>query len=176
MKDIVPTLIITGPVGVGKTSTARAVADRLRATGVPYAMLDLDAIVECYPAPPDDPFNFRLAMRNLAALWHNFQEAGARYLILNWVIESRDELAAYNRAMPDSEIKVVRLRAPITTIHARVRQRAGDDADISWDLARSRQLAEEMDAAKVEDILVETEERSADQVAEEILKILGWPS
>lgn len=172
--NVVPTVIVTGPVGVGKTSTARAIADRLRAAGVPHAMIDLDAIVECYPAPPDDPFNFRLAMRNLAVLWRNFHDAGARYLVLNWVVEARDELDGYRDAVPGADIRVARLRAPLTTIHARIRQRAGG-GDVTWELNRARQLAEEMDETALEDLCVETEGRDADAVARVILGALGWP-
>lgn len=173
-ENSVPTVIVTGPVGVGKTSTARAIADRLRAAGVPHAMIDLDAIVECYPAPQDDPFNFRLAMKNLAALWSNFHAAGARYLVLNWVVEARDELEAYRDAVPGAEIRVARLRAPQSTIRARIHRRAGDE-DVTWELNRARQLAQEMDETALEDLLVETDGRAADEVARTILDVLAWP-
>lgn len=167
--SVVPTLLITGPIGAGKTSVAAAVAERLRSEGVPYAMVDLDAIVECYPAPPDDPFNFRLAMANLASLWHNFQAAGARCLVLNWVVESRAELAAYRRAIPGARITVVRLRAPVEELHRRINRR-GTDSDLAWSLARARQLAEEMDATALEDLLIETSGKTVEEIAEEILR------
>ncbi len=168
-----PAILITGPVGVGKTSVAWGVADQLRARKMPYAMLDLDAVMECYPAPPDDPYNFRLVLRNLAALWPNYREAGATRLVLNWVVESRSELADYERSLPDVAFTIVRLRASVETIQARLRQRAAD-FDLEWALARGKQLAEEMDAAHVEDVLVDTEGKTVDQVAEEILRLVGW--
>jgi predicted kinase len=168
-------MLVTGPIGVGKTAVAYAIAGRLRAARIPYALIDLDAIVECYPAPPDDPFNFRLAMRNLAALWRNYRDAGARYLVLDWVVEARSELEEYRKAIPGAQITVVRLRAPIEVLDQRIGQRAGE-TDREWELARARQLSREMDATKVEDLLVDTECRSADEVADEIIARLGWPA
>lgn len=35
-------LLITGPVGVGKTTVAEAVGDVLATAGVPHAVIDLD--------------------------------------------------------------------------------------------------------------------------------------
>src|SRR5262249_37183175 len=154
---------------------AYAIAGRLRAAQLPSALIDLDTIVECYPAPPDDPFNFRLAMRNLAALWRNYREDGARYLILDWVVAARSEHAGYCNAVQGAEVTVVRLRAPIEVRDQRIGQRAGD-TDREWELARTRQLSREMDATKVEDLLVETGGRSAEEVADEIIARLGWPT
>jgi adenylylsulfate kinase-like enzyme len=164
----VPVLIITGPIGAGKTAVSHAVADRLRAAGIPHAMLDIDAIAECYPHPPDDRWNFRLVMKNLAALWRNFREAGATWLILNWVVESKDELEAYREAIPSAELIVVRLRAPVAVLEERVRRRA-TDSDLAWEIARSRELAEQMDATNLQDVLIETDGRSVAEVAEEIV-------
>jgi adenylylsulfate kinase len=173
--ETVPTVLVTGPIGVGKTTVAYAIAGRLRAARIPSALIDLDAIVQCYPAPPDDPFNFRLAMRNLAALWRNCRDAGARYLVLDWVVEARSELEEYCKAIPGAHITVVRLRAPIEVLDQRIGLRAGD-SDREWELARTRQLSQEMDITKVEDLLVETEGRSAEEVADGIIARLGWPA
>jgi putative protein kinase ArgK-like GTPase of G3E family len=63
-----PFLIVTGPMGVGKSTVAEAVSDALRTAGVPHALVDLDAFTGCYPPPPDDPYRQRLALRNLAAV------------------------------------------------------------------------------------------------------------
>ncbi|MGI9093766.1 MAG: hypothetical protein ACR2FF_10120 [Mycobacteriales bacterium] len=44
-------LLVTGVVGVGKTSVGAAIADRLDDAGIPGAFVDLDAIRRCWPAP-----------------------------------------------------------------------------------------------------------------------------
>jgi Ni2+-binding GTPase involved in maturation of urease and hydrogenase len=40
----VPVLVVTGPVGVGKTSVAEEIFDQLAARDVPHAVVDLDAL------------------------------------------------------------------------------------------------------------------------------------
>lgn len=57
----VPVLIITGPEGVGKTTTALVAGDLLGEAGIPYGVVDLDGLTLCYPPPADDPFNSRAA-------------------------------------------------------------------------------------------------------------------
>src|SRR5207237_9165239 len=65
----VPVLLITGPLGVGKTTILDAVADRLRAAGAPFAAVDLDALAWAYPpATGDDPYRSPLMFRKLASV------------------------------------------------------------------------------------------------------------
>ncbi len=54
----VPTLVLTGPVGVGKTVVAWEVAEILEERGVSFGCFDPDAI-HFRPRPPDDPFGER---------------------------------------------------------------------------------------------------------------------
>jgi molybdopterin-guanine dinucleotide biosynthesis protein len=65
----VPVLLITGPVGAGKTSVLAEVTELLEAAAVPFAVVDLDSLPCCYPAPPeDDRFRSGLTFTNLAHL------------------------------------------------------------------------------------------------------------
>jgi adenylylsulfate kinase len=172
--DSIPVLVITGPVGVGKTTVASGVSELLEAAEVPHAMVDIDALRWSYPSPPDDRFRAGLAMKNLAAVWPNFREAGARCLILADVVESRAELDQYRQAVPGADILVVRLRAAPDTLIERVKLRelgAGRD----WHLARAVELQAQMDHDQVEDILVETDGRPVADIAQETLKRSGWP-
>src|SRR5579883_1981374 len=89
MVERVPTLAITGPVGVGKTSVGSEVSELLEEAGVAHAFVDIDALRWCYPGTPGDRFRVALAMRNLAAIWPNFRAAGAERLILAEVLEER---------------------------------------------------------------------------------------
>ncbi len=161
----VPTLLITGPVGVGKTAVAGEVSRLLERSGVPHAMVDVDALSQCFP---------RLALRNLAAVWSNCRAAGARRLILARVIESRADLGGYRSAVPGARIVVCRLRAPARTLASRIRRRE-PGAGRAWHLARARELAPLMERAAVEDFVVETAGRSLTVVARDVLGRAGWP-
>lgn len=169
----VPVMVITGPVGVGKSSVAAEVSELLDRAGVPHALVDVDALRWCYPRPPDDPFRVELAMRNLGAIWPNFVQAGARRLILVDVIERRTDLHRVADAVPGAEFCVVRLRARPETLRTRVEVR---EAGLGRErmLRRALELAAQMDRHPVEDLLIETDEREIPAVALEVLSRTSW--
>ena len=173
MANGIPVLLITGPVGVGKTTVAFAVSDLLKDTAAAHALVDVDSLRWCYPAPPGDRFNVALGMRNLAAVWANFRAAGAERLILADVLESREQLARYREAVPGAAIQVVRLRATLETLNDRVRRRE-TGAALAWYLHRTAELAAQMERDRLEDIAVDTDGRPAVEVAREVLARCGW--
>ena len=170
---MLPVLIVTGPVGAGKSSVTVAIADQLGAANRPHAIIDMDAMRSCYPSPPDDPFHTALGYRNAAALAANFRAAGAERLIVPDVIETRADLASYQTAIPDAQITLVRLTAPVTTLHARLRKRQ-TDASLDWYLHRAGELQTLMDERRLENLLIDTEGKSIEAVAREILAKIGW--
>jgi chloramphenicol 3-O-phosphotransferase len=133
----------------------------------------LNALAWCFPPPAGDRFQQRLALRNLKAVWSNARVAGATHLILARVVESRAEIEDYRRAIPGAEIQLVRLRAELTTLRERIKQRRGEQ-DQFWHLARAAELAPVMDESCVEDHLVDTDGRSPAEIAAEILVKCGW--
>lgn len=169
----IPTLLITGPVGVGKTTVAVEVSELLEKRNVPHAVIDLDSLSWSYPPPPDDRFRNRLTLRNLAAIWPNYSAAGTERLVLARVIESRSELDPLRAAVPGAEIQVVRLRASPSVLQERVRRRElGSGRD--WHVRRPVELAQTMDHQGVEDYVVETDGQSVAEVAARILEVVGW--
>jgi adenylate kinase len=169
----VPVLLITGPVGVGKTAVLNEAAEILRTTEVRFTAVDLDALSYTFPAPRDDRFRSELTFRNLAALWRNARAAGSERLVLARVIEARAEVTRYGRAIPGADITVVRLRAPIRTLQRRARERE-IGLGRAWSVKRAAELARIMDRARPEDILVETDRRTVGAIAREILDRVGW--
>src|SRR5215472_18855149 len=63
----VPVLLVTGPVGVGKTVVTGEAARLLSEAGIPHAMADLAVIGACWPPPADDRWNEELIHANLGA-------------------------------------------------------------------------------------------------------------
>lgn len=172
-EQTIPLLIITGPVGVGKTTVAYEVSRLLETAKVPHACIDMDTLRSCYPAPAGDRFNVALGLRNLAAVWANCRATGAAYLIVADVIESRDALQGYREAVPGAAISVVRLRATLGTLTGRVTQReVGSGHD--WHLHRSAELAAQMDRDQVEDVVVDTDGRTVAAIAREVAELSSW--
>lgn len=172
----VPTIIVTGPVGVGKTTVAEEMGLLLLAAKLPHATVDFDQLTACFPRPADDdPWGTKLGLMNLAGLWKNYQGSGARRLLIARVIESRSELDGYREAVPGADILLVRLRAAPETLQARVRHR-GQGVGMEWHLNRAIELAAQMDAQHLEDVLVDTDGRDPTTIARETLHRAGWLS
>jgi predicted kinase len=168
----VPVLVITGPVGVGKSTIAAEAAWLLRRAEVPHALVDLDRIEQCWPVPADDPWNERVSHRNLACMWANFRQAGADRLIFVRVLETRSLLRRVTKAVPGAQIAVVRLWAPVAVLQERIRAREAGDPD--WFLGAATATAGVFERAQVEDHLVDNANRPVTVVAEEVLHRVGW--
>jgi adenylylsulfate kinase-like enzyme len=167
-------LLITGTVGSGKTSTADALGDLLTGAGVRNAVIDLDWLCRSWPTPPGDPFNFAMTLRNLRDVARNYLEAGASRLVLAGVVESRAERRRYEETV-GAELTVCRIRVALPTVHRRLaRRHEGDDADLRWHVERSGELDPILEAAKVEDVVVEAADRPVTAVAAAVLDAVGW--
>lgn len=169
----VPTILVTGPVGSGKSTVATEIGRVLEKLDIPHAVVDFDQLTESRPRPADDRFGTRVGLTNLAAVWKNYADAGAERLVIARVIESKDDLAGFRQAVPGADISVVRLRASVATLQARIRHRE-TGGGLNWHLDRAGELAELMDSAHLEDVLVETEGRDPQTIAREIVARVGW--
>lgn len=171
MSSPVPVLLITGPVGVGKTSTAGAVSSLLSEVGILHAWVDLPQISHAFPERDADPWNEQLAHRNLACMWQNFRAVGVERLIVTRVLESRSLVRRIEEAVPNAQVVVVRLRAPLKIIQARIRAR---DREPEWFLEAAEHLVPAMDEHAVEDYLIDNTASSVDETAREVLSTVAW--
>jgi len=135
----VPMLVLTGPVGVGKTTVAQAISDLLSEHGLAHAVVDQDWLRSCLPGPPHDPFQMALGLKNLAAVWANYRAAGAERLIIADVVETQSDRAHYQTAVPGADLTVVRLHATLPTLHARLARRDAG-ASLVWHQQRAAEL------------------------------------
>ena len=186
-------LWLCGPAAVGKSTVGWQVYQQARQAGVNAAFVDLDQIGFHRPVSagdPGDPGGHRLKAANLAAVWHAFRAGGARCLVAVGPLDRPEDVAAYNAALPAATITLCRLHASGQVLADRVARRgrgetpawglAGDDL-VGQPPARLREIADRA-AQIVEalagfgDLVVETSDRPADEIATEILVRTGWPS
>jgi adenylylsulfate kinase len=162
-------LLVTGTVGVGKTSVASVVGGLLSEARVPNAVIDLDALRHAWPAPPDDPFNLALELRNLRSVAANYLAAGCERLVLAGVVENVADRERYRSAV-GVPLTVARLSADLVEVARRLRGRHLDDeSGLDWHLNRSGELDAILDAAGVADFSVSTDSRTVSEVAGEVL-------
>ena len=172
MSATVPTLLISGSMGAGKTTVLSEASDLLVEAGLAHAAIDLDWLSIMHPS--EGEHGERLMFANLAAVWPNCAAAGAERLLIARVVENRSELQRYREAVPGAEPVVCRLTASIDTMQRRVRVR--DIGMIQAQLiARSATLADILERAGAEDFTVDNGEgRSITHVAREVLSLAGW--
>ncbi|MEU8757978.1 hypothetical protein [Streptomyces sp. NPDC048659] len=169
-------MLITGTVGVGKTTTAELVGDLLVDAGVPHAVLDLDGLCRAWPAPDDDPFQHRLLLANLQAVTLNLRAAGARHLVLAGVAETSGERQAIQEALR-MPLRVCRLTADLDILHTRLRHRHESDHDLAslpWHLTRAEELDLVLEQAALADATIDTTRLSPAAVAAAVLDTTGW--
>jgi cytidylate kinase len=165
-------LVIAGPAGVGKTSTANEVSQQLRAAGVKHAVVDTDALDDVYPIPAEQ---WRTTERNLAAVWRTYTELGIDRLIITGVHVHRDaELAWIKRATAAQTLTLVRLTACDATLMERVRKRE-IGSRLESQLRRTLEQTRRLDAeGGGEAHVIDTDGLSVAATAARIAGLAGW--
>ena len=172
-KTAVPLLILSGPVGVGKTTIGQEVSSLLSADNVAHTFIDLDALTQTFPRPPDDPYGDRLALSNLRQVWANSLAAGSGNLIVARVVETRSAVDRIQDAVPHSSPKVCQLRASRNALGERVRRRELGSAR-DWHEIRALELYPNLAKDGPCDFVVETEGRLPPNIAREIVAQVTW--
>ncbi len=168
----VPTLLISGTVGSGKTTITTEISDILTDREVPHAAVDLDALV--WQWPPTSKWNNDLLFANLAALWPNYRAHGAERLVLAHVLEDPTDLHRYHAAIPGAAITICRLVSPHERRTERLRRRMQPGPSLDWHLNRTGELEANLAALALEDFTVTNDDRPVRDVALEVLSRAGW--
>jgi hypothetical protein len=106
-------------------------------------------------------------------VWANFRAAGARRLVIAGVVERREDLAAYQQAVPGARIRLCELRASEQTRVARLRARELG-IGLEWHVRRTTELQTILDGTALCDFVVSNEGRNVRDVALEVLIRAGW--
>lgn len=171
-------LVICGPAGVGKSSTAYEIARLLAERNVSHALIDSDELDRVHPWPPEGQEPSELARRNLTALWANFAALGHTRLLITGVFTTlSSELPWISDAVPNADITPVRLIADLPTLKARIyRREIGSGADDQ--LRRTVQQLNQMrqsDATSTE--VIDTSDQHVSDTAKRIINAwLGNPT
>lgn len=164
-------LHLTGTVGAGKTTTAYAVGDLLRARDVSHAVIDLDELHRLWPAPEGDPFKQQVELANLRAVAANYRAAGATYLVLAGVVV-RDR-RRYEDALGEP-VRLCRLRAPLSVVTTRLTDRHESGEERDWHIRRAPELDELLDDAASADLTIDVGDETPAQVAARVLAATGF--
>ena len=170
---LTPSLVISGAVGVGKTTVGNEVSTILAQAAVAHTFIDLDAPTMTYPRPQNDRFGDHLALQNLRAVWANCTAAGSRNLIIARVVETMADLSRLQHALPRAKWLLCQLRANEPTLIERVRSREhGLGRDCHE--ARALELARSLKKTAPADFIVETEGRSVTDIAQGLFEQVEW--
>jgi hypothetical protein len=169
----VPVIVVTGTIGVGKSTIGTAMHEIMYERRMPHACVDIDWLRMSWPERGS--WNSEVAIANLASTWKNFRDTGAERLVIVDVVEQRAHLERYRTVVPGAEIQVCRLIAPQATREQRITVRE-QGASREWHLARSMELDAILDAANVADFAVDNGDRPMLDVATEVLAKTRWIS
>ncbi len=169
-------LLIGGRSGVGKTTVGWEVSVRLRAAGVPHAVIEGDFMGQVHPPPEGDPQGSRIVEANLTAVWTNYARLGYRRLIYTNTLSVMPEVTGmFRRAMgADTRLFRVLLTASDAIAGERLagRELGSELADsLATGTRRARLLDEGVSADTVR---VVTDGRSVPDIAAEVVAATGW--
>ncbi|MBE1488350.1 hypothetical protein [Plantactinospora soyae] len=183
-------LWLCGPTAVGKSTVGWQLYERLSRAGLRTAFVDLDQIGFYRPAPAGDRDNHRLRAGNLAAVWQTFRASGAHRLIVVGPVDRAETVRTYTGVLPADTLTLCRLHAGPAQLTERIMLRV-EGLVSTWGLAgddlrgRSGALlrqvvddatadAESLERTGVGDLRVDTDGRGVPDIAEEILRRVGW--
>lgn len=169
-----PVVIVSGPVGVGKTTVGEELSEILDEKRTPHTFIDFDQLRYTYPRPPDDPWGNRLAFENLGSVWVNCLRAGALNLVIASVVETSEFIDQLEAVIPEAELFTVQLAAEIDTLQERVRRRE-IGSGLDWHMNRAAELARILEAEDVPcDQRFVTDGLSVRQIARQIFESVSW--
>jgi len=103
-------VLLTGPVGSGKTTTLYELDALLDERGEPFALVDLDWL--CWARLPSAVARHALLAENLAAVWQTYRRAGVDRLVAARALPDPAELAAIRAVLTDCDLVTVKLEVP----------------------------------------------------------------
>lgn len=158
-------------MGAGKSAVLAEASDILALRHVVHAAIDLDALgLACLPSTAS---NDSVMYSNLQWVCKNYAAAGVRRVMLARAMEDRPELEFCRDVVSATHTVVCRLAAGVKTMQERVTMREAGLFQREY-VTRVSKLNIILDDAKLEDFLVGNENRTVNEVANEMLIKAGW--
>lgn len=174
---MIDSIFLNGTVGVGKTTVAEALGELEAANGRAHAVIDLDQIRRCWPAPDGDPFGHEVELANLRDLVANYRVFGAEHFIVAGVIEDAAEIPRYEAALKSSGLLICRLEADAEVIEGRLTRRHADDPEgLEWHREWAEELAGILVEAALDGLVLDASTRTPRELAATIAAAAGWPA
>jgi hypothetical protein len=165
-------MIISGAVGVGKTTVAYEVRLRLRDAGISHVLID-DEFALFYPYPDGDPRGEVVRIQALAALSKIYARAGVERLIIARAVEDSSAVAAIVRAVPGAAPEIYQLVAPLDIISERIETKRVPSAR-DWCVERAAELITLWHDNPLDATIIDSRDRSPSAVADEIVAHSQW--
>lgn len=163
-------ILLSGPVGSGKTTLTIEIGEILERSGVPYALVDLDWLAWLQPAVDATVTVQDVLVRNLRGVWETFRDAGVDRLVLARFVESREQLEAIRAALVAVDLFAIQLAVPRPVLEERLRRR-----DTGRELAEHLALVALPEPSGLADAVISSDEgRLPHEVARAILATAGW--
>ena len=162
-------MLLTGPVGAGKTAVAKEVVAAAAELGIGVAAIDLDWLGWSTGAAVGVD---GLIARNLAAVASNYAAAGIQRIVLARARVSPQGLVSMVQALPGWELTIFNLHASRSTLEARIRNR-DSGSELDEHLAELDDMAGRNESAPASRT-VDNDMRSLREVAVDVMRLSGW--
>jgi adenylylsulfate kinase-like enzyme len=170
----VEAVLITGGLGVGKTSVSVALGDLLGAQGDAGCVVDLDWLCWAWSPTLDSSRIHRLLCDNVRAVMPRLLVEELSRVVLCRALLDDGQVEALRDAV-GLPLRVVRLTTSRAEAERRLRQRDTGQT-LRRHLAQLPSFALAVERTAADAIVVDTTERTPEDVAAEVLALLGWTS
>ena len=166
-------ILLTGAVGVGKTTVLTEIGELLEAAREPYALVDLDWLAWVRPAEGSGATVTGVLCENLRQVAATFRSVGVRRVAVARAVCDPGELEAIRVALGADRLTVARLTAEPAAIERRLRAR-DRGARLTEHLLEARAFGAAAEAAGIGDVVLATDDADPAATARAALAQAKW--